>query len=85
MVGWHEERDVADRRAPHGGDVRERRRLCRSAQGRREYAFQKIHQCGLGQGGRTGSRRPMVRSGPAWGRAGPDGLKSEENSILNKN
>jgi hypothetical protein len=24
MVGWHEEGDGADRRAPHGGDVRER-------------------------------------------------------------
>jgi hypothetical protein len=45
MVGWHGEGDEADRRAPHGGDVRKRRRLCRSVQGQREYAFQKIRQC----------------------------------------
>jgi hypothetical protein len=41
-VGRREEGDGADKRAPHGGDVRQRRHLCRSAQGRREYAFQKI-------------------------------------------
>jgi hypothetical protein len=29
----------ADRRAPHGSDVRGRRRLCQSTQSRREYAF----------------------------------------------
>jgi hypothetical protein len=62
--------------------VRERRRLCWSAQGRREYAFQKIRQRSLG---RAGSRRPAGRSGPARGGAGPDGPKSEENSFLNKN
>jgi hypothetical protein len=34
---------------PHmSGDVRERRRLCWSAQCRIEYAFQKIRQRGLG-------------------------------------
>jgi hypothetical protein len=32
--------DGADRQAPHGSDVRERRRLCQSAQSQREYAFQ---------------------------------------------
>jgi hypothetical protein len=36
MVGRRGEGDGADRRAPHGSDVRERRRLCRSAQSRRE-------------------------------------------------
>jgi hypothetical protein len=30
------EGDGPDRQAPHGSDVRERRRLCRSAQSRRE-------------------------------------------------
>jgi hypothetical protein len=80
-----EEGDGAERRAPHGGDVRERRRLCRSAQGRREYAFQKIRQRGLGRVGRAGSRRPAGQSGPARGGARPDGPKSEENSFLNKN
>jgi hypothetical protein len=34
--------------------------------------------------GRAGSRRPAGQSGPACGRAGPDGSKSEENSFLNK-
>jgi hypothetical protein len=81
-VGRREERDEADRRAPHGGDVRERRRLCRSVQGRREYAFQKIRQRGLG---RVGSQRPAGQSRPAWGGAGSDGPKSEEKSFLNKN
>jgi hypothetical protein len=77
--------DEADRRAPHGGDVRERRRICRSAQCRREYAFQKIRQRGLGRVGRAGRRWPAGWSGPARGAAGPDGPKSEENSFLNKN
>jgi hypothetical protein len=63
--------------------VRERRRLCRSAQGRREYTFRKIRQHGLGRVGRVGTRRPAGWSGPAWGGAGPDGPKSEENSFLN--
>jgi hypothetical protein len=85
MVGRREEGDGADRRAPHGGDVRERRRLYRSAQGRREYAFQKIRQRGLGRVGQAGCRWPAGRSGPAWGGAGLDGLKSEEKSFLNKN
>jgi hypothetical protein len=65
--------------------VRERRRLCRSAQGRRECAFQKIRQHGLDRVGRAGSRRPTGRSGLARGGAGPEGPKSEENSFLNKN
>jgi hypothetical protein len=87
LGGWSrcEEGDGADRRAPLGGDVRERRRLCRSAQGQREYAFRKIRQRGLGRVGRAGSRQPAGRSGPAWGGAGPDGPKSEENFFLNKN
>jgi hypothetical protein len=65
--------------------VRERRRLCWSAQGRKEYTFQKIRQRGLGRVGRAGSWRSARRSGPARGGAGPDGPKSEENSFLNKN
>jgi hypothetical protein len=48
MVGRRGEGDRADRRAPHGTDVRERRHLCRSAQSRREYAFRQIRQRGLG-------------------------------------
>jgi hypothetical protein len=56
----------ADRRAPHGSDMRERRRLCRSAQSQREYAFRQICQRGLGRVGRAGSRRPAGHSGPAW-------------------
>jgi hypothetical protein len=46
-----EEGDGADRRAPHGSDVRERRCLCQSAQSRREYAFRQIRQRGLGRVG----------------------------------
>jgi hypothetical protein len=65
--------------------VRERRRLCWSAQGQREYAFRKIRQRGLGRVGRAGSRWPVGRSGPTRGGAGPDGPKSKENSFLNKN
>jgi hypothetical protein len=65
MVGRRGQGDGVDRRAPHGSDLRERRRLCRSAQGRREYAFWQIRQCGLGRVGRAGSRRPAGCSGPA--------------------
>jgi hypothetical protein len=83
-VGQCAEGDEADKRAPHGGDVRERRHLCWSAQGRGEYAFRKISQRGLGRVGRVGSRWPAGRSGPARGRARPDGPKSEENSFLIK-
>jgi hypothetical protein len=85
MVGRREDGDGVDKRAPDGGDVRERRRLCQSAQGRREYAFQKICQQGLGRVGRAESQRPTGQSGPARGVAGPDGPKSEEKSFLNKN
>jgi hypothetical protein len=60
-VVWCGEGDGADRRAPHGSDVRERRHLCRSAQSRREYAFRQILQRGLG---RVGIRWPTRRSGP---------------------
>jgi hypothetical protein len=49
-----EEGDGAVMRAPHGSDVRERRCLCQSAQSRREYAFQQIHQRGLGRVGQVG-------------------------------
>jgi hypothetical protein len=63
-VGQRGEGDGADRRAPHGSDVRERMRLCRSAQSRREYAFRQIRQRGLGRVGRAGIRRPVGRSGP---------------------
>jgi hypothetical protein len=74
-VGWPEamrrngtisqlgEGDGADRQAPHGSDVRERRRFYRSAQGRREYAFRQIRQRGLG---RAGSRWPAGHGRPAW-------------------
>jgi hypothetical protein len=62
-IGRRGEGDGADRRAPHGSDVRERRRLYRSVQRRREYAFHQICQRGLG---RVGSRRLAGRSGPAW-------------------
>jgi hypothetical protein len=41
-VGRYGEGDGADRRAPHGSDVRERRHLCRSVQSQREYAFWQI-------------------------------------------
>jgi hypothetical protein len=60
------EGDGADRWAPHGSDVRERMRLCRSVQGRREYTFRQIRQRGLGRGGRAGSRRPAGRSETEW-------------------
>jgi hypothetical protein len=70
MVGQRGEGDGADRRAPHGSNVRERRRLCRSAQSQREYAFHQIRQCGLG---RAGIRRPAGRSGLAWAGLGQMG------------
>jgi hypothetical protein len=47
-VGRRGDGDGADRQAPHDSDVSERRRLCRSAQSQREYAFQQIRQRGLG-------------------------------------
>jgi hypothetical protein len=53
------EGDGADRRAPHGSDVRERRCLCQSAQSQREYAFREIRQRGLGRVGRARVRRPV--------------------------
>jgi hypothetical protein len=66
MVGQRGEGDGADRRATHGSDVRERRRLCRSAQSRREYAFWQIRQRGLDRVGRARIRCPTRCSGPAW-------------------
>jgi hypothetical protein len=66
MMGRLGEGDGADRWAPHGSDVRERRRLCRSAQSRREYTFRQIRLRGLGRVGRAGIRRPTGRSGPTW-------------------
>jgi hypothetical protein len=51
-----EEGDGANRRAPHGSDVRERRCLCQSVQSPREYTFWQIRQCGLGQVGRARAR-----------------------------
>jgi hypothetical protein len=48
-VGRRGEGDEADRRAPHGSDVRERRRLYRNAQSRRKYAFRQIRQSCLGR------------------------------------
>jgi hypothetical protein len=70
MVGRCGEGDGADRRAPHGSDVRETRRLFRSAPSRREYAFRQIHQCRMGRVGRAAIRRPAGRSGPAQARLG---------------
>jgi hypothetical protein len=61
-VGRHGERDGADKRAPHGSDMRERRRLYRSAQSQREYTFRQIRQCSLG---RAGIQQPAGHSGPA--------------------
>jgi hypothetical protein len=58
MVGRRGEGDGADRRAPHGSDVRERC-PCRSAQSRREYAFRQIRQRSLG---RVGIQRPAGHS-----------------------
>jgi hypothetical protein len=60
-VGWRgrKEGDGADRWAPHGSDVRERRCLCQSAQSQREYAFREIRQRGLGRVGRARVRRPV--------------------------
>jgi hypothetical protein len=61
-VGRRGEGHGADRRAPHGSDVRERRRLCRSAQCQREYAFRQIRQRRVGQ---AGIWWPAGCSGPA--------------------
>jgi hypothetical protein len=61
------EGDGADRPAPHGSDMREKRRLFRSAQSRTEYAFQQICQRGLG---RAGSQCPAGHSGPSRARLG---------------
>jgi hypothetical protein len=82
MVGRCGEGDGADRRAPHGSDVKERRRLCRSAQSQREYAFRQIRQCGLGRVGQAGIQRPVEHSGPA--RAGL-GRNLRKISFSNKN
>jgi hypothetical protein len=64
-VGRRGEGDGADRRTPHGNDVRERRRLCPTVQGRREYAFQQIRQHGLSRVGRAGTQLPAGCIGPA--------------------
>jgi hypothetical protein len=65
-VGRHEERDEADRRAPHGSDVRERRRLYRSAQSRREYGFRQFTPTWLGPSGPSGNPVACRRSEPVW-------------------
>jgi hypothetical protein len=70
MADRRGEGDGVDKRAPHGSDVRERRRLYQSVQSRREYAFRQIRQRGSGQVGRVGIRRPAGRSGPARARLG---------------
>jgi hypothetical protein len=62
-----EEGDGADRRAPHGSDVRERRCLCQSAQSRREYAIRQIRQRGLGRVGQVGWARVWRPVGEATG------------------
>jgi hypothetical protein len=76
MVDRREEGDGADRQAPHGGDVRERRRLCQSAQGRREYAFRKYANAAwaewaergasgrLGEAGRRGAGLGQMGQNP---------------------
>jgi hypothetical protein len=56
-----EEGDGADRRAPHGSDVRE------SAQSQREYAFRQIRQRGLGRVGQVGRARVRRPVGEATG------------------
>jgi hypothetical protein len=76
--------DGADRRAPHGNDVRERRCLYQSAQSRREYAFRQLRQRGLGRVGRAGSRQPAGHSGPAQAGLRRMGRKRRKNSFPNK-
>jgi hypothetical protein len=73
MVGWRGEGDEADKRAPHGSDVRERRRLCRCAHSRREYGFRQFTPTWLGPSGP--SRDPVAcgRCGPAREGLGPMG------------
>jgi hypothetical protein len=85
-VGRRGEGDGANRWVPHSSDVRERRRLCRSAQSYREHAFRQIRQRGLGRVGRAGSRRSTGRSGLAragLGRMGQN-LKKIPFQIKNK-
>jgi hypothetical protein len=54
-IGRRGEGDEADRRAPHGSDVRERRK----------YTFRQIRQGCLGRMGGAGIRRLVGQSGPA--------------------
>jgi hypothetical protein len=65
MVGRRGEGDEVDKRAPHGSDLRERRRLCQSAQSRREYGFRQFMPTWLGPSGPRGDRVAYGRSGPA--------------------
>jgi hypothetical protein len=65
-VGRCGEGDEANRRGPHGSDVRERSRLCRSAQSRREYGFRQFTPTWLGPSGPNGDLVACRRSGPAW-------------------
>jgi hypothetical protein len=65
QVGQHGEGDEADRRAPHGSDVGEKRHLCRNAQSQRKYAFRQMRQSCLGRMGLAGIRRPVGQSRPA--------------------
>jgi hypothetical protein len=64
MVGRHGEGDEANRRAPHGSDVRERRHLYRSAQSRREYGFQQFTPTWLGPSGPSGDPMACGHSRP---------------------
>jgi hypothetical protein len=81
-IGRRGEGDEADRWAPHGSDVRERRHLYRNVQSRRKYTFRQICQGCLG---RMGISRDPAAYGAKRASAGWAGPKSEKDSFLNKN
>jgi hypothetical protein len=81
-IGRRGEGDEADRRAPHGSDVRERRRLYRNVQSQRKHTFRQICQGCLG---RMGISRDPAACGAKRASAGWAGPKSEEDSFSNKN
>jgi hypothetical protein len=76
-VGQRGEGDEDDRRAQHGSDVRERRRLYRNPAGNAPKL--------LGSNGLSGDPAVCGAKRASAGGARPDGLKSEENSFSNKN
>jgi hypothetical protein len=82
-VGRREEGDGANRRAPHGGDVREKASLPVCARSMR-IRLSENTPTRLGPSGPSRAEACGVeRAGT--GRGWPDGPKSEENSLLNKN